>query len=193
MFFGSRWKRTDITNGIYLLSNISIGILACVLVYVLLTHPQQSHTSDLDVLKVGTQMPPIRNVKWSDHKMTLLVAIRKGCHYCEASMPFYKQLSLDQASHRLHAFVLCVAPDPTDDAKGLLQTNRVALPVVGDTELSTIYVTGTPTLLLVDNSGKLVRSWIGQLTQPLQTEVVDILRGSTNPRGRSLWSLVTGA
>jgi hypothetical protein len=59
----------------------------------------------------GHTLPPLPGYRWGDHQKTLVLAIRKGCHFCEDSLPFYKRLSDLEKSNTLHAHVLAVMPD----------------------------------------------------------------------------------
>ena len=42
-------------------------------------------------------------------------------------------------------------------------------------DFSTIKVSGTPTLLLVDNNGKVLDVWVGMLPEDRQQEVFEVL------------------
>ena len=175
----------------WLVSNTLVAVLACVLIWVLLIqHGQRPGVAD--GVKIGSKLQPIAGVDWRAHEMTLLVFIRRGCHYCEDSMPFYKELGRTN-SRAKRVFVVCLAPDNTEDARHLLESNDVSLPVIGEVDLTSVNVTGTPTLILVDKSGTVIRSWIGRLNSGLETEVKGILRGSVNPNGaRSPWFRIWG-
>lgn len=41
----------------------------------------------------GDPLPSIPDYDWKSHKRTLVLAQRIGCHYCENSVPFYRELT----------------------------------------------------------------------------------------------------
>jgi hypothetical protein len=40
----------------------------------------------------GQTLLPPTGYRWSDHRNTLVLALRKGCGYCAASLPFHRRL-----------------------------------------------------------------------------------------------------
>ncbi|MGA3189127.1 MAG: hypothetical protein ABSF22_18635 [Bryobacteraceae bacterium] len=41
---------------------------------------------------VGTILPALPGYNWDQHSETLVLAMRTGCHFCEDSLPFYRDL-----------------------------------------------------------------------------------------------------
>jgi thioredoxin-related protein len=62
-----------------------------------------------------------------------------------------------------------------EDAKKYLQTHGVSVTDVRNANFETLGIDGTPTLLLVDREGKVVKSWRGKLDTVTETEVLDRL------------------
>lgn len=110
--------------------------------------------------------------RWGDHQKTLVLAIRKDCHFCEDSQPFYKRLSGLEKSNSLHAHVLAVMPDDRDSAVKALKSGGVAVDAIFSQPLNFMQVSGTPTLLLLDSNGRVARAWVGQLTPQGEKEVI---------------------
>lgn len=100
-----------------------------------------------------------------------MLAIRKGCHFCEDSFPFYKRLSYLQNANSLRANLLTVMPDDNAAGAEFLQAADLHSDHVFSQPLDLIKVTGTPTLLLVDSNGRVERAWIGQLPPEREKEV----------------------
>jgi thioredoxin-related protein len=120
----------------------------------------------------GHILPPLPGYHWADHQKTLVLAIRKGCHFCEESLPFYKRLEDLENTNSLHAHVLAVMPDNQDSGSAALQSGGVAVEGIFSQPLNSIQVTGTPTLLLLDAKGRVERAWIGQLTPQGEEDLI---------------------
>jgi thiol-disulfide isomerase/thioredoxin len=165
------------------LANVAVLTVSCLLIWVLISHralffhgaqreTQATPTAPAPVSLVGTTLLPVSGVKWADHNKTLVLAIRIGCHYCEASMPFYESLSQLAAAHKLHVHLLAVMPDSREQATTLLRSKSIVMDASYDNRLTDLGIEGTPTLLLVDAQGKVYREWEGQLASRQQQDVI---------------------
>jgi hypothetical protein len=120
----------------------------------------------------GLVVKEIAGYNWGSQPETLVLAIRKGCHYCEASIPFYKRLADLEKSKGIHAHVLAVMPDSEADGASLLQSNGLMVDAVYKQPLDSFSVSGTPTLLLLDSHGRVEEGWVGQLPSHGEEEVI---------------------
>ena len=102
-----------------------------------------------------------------------MIAIRRGCPYCDASLPFYRQLGEQERSNTLGAHVLLVMPNDASTGSGLLTKADVEVQAIFGQELHALKVSGTPTVLLLDSGGRIEREWIGQLTPLREKDVID--------------------
>lgn len=107
-------------------------------------------------------------VKW-DEGTTLVLALQKGCRFCEESWPFYRRLR-EQRSGSQPRMVAAVPGDKTDIARYLSERGVVVDEIV-NASLSDIHVSFTPTLLLVDRSGNVKDVWVGKLDATKETEI----------------------
>lgn len=87
-------------------------------------------------------------------------------------MPFYKHLGELEKSNFLHAHVLAVMPDDRPAGFASLESGGVAVEGIFNQPLNSIQVSGTPTLLLLDSSGRIVRAWIGKLTAQRENDLI---------------------
>jgi hypothetical protein len=122
---------------------------------------------------VGQTVAPLRGYSWSSHPETLVIAVRRGCPYCDASMPFYRQLGEQERSSRLRAHVLLVMPDDASYGSGLLSKDDVQVQGIFGQDLHALNVLGTPTVLLLDSSGRIEREWVGQLPPSGEKDVMN--------------------
>jgi hypothetical protein len=116
-------------------------------------------------------------VNWSKSPKTLVIVMQKDCHFCTASAPFYRKLrSIETTSN---AFSMIAAlPQEQFVAQGYLSELGLSVDETVKTSLASLSVGGTPTLLLVDRSGRVINVWVGQLqTEKQEAEVLKAISG----------------
>jgi thiol-disulfide isomerase/thioredoxin len=117
----------------------------------------------------GTQIS-LPGVNWNDSDQTVVLALSNKCHFCTESAPFYQKLTRELADQK-KVRVLAVFPQDTSEGKKYLDGLNVPITEVAQATLDSLGVRGTPTLVLVDKSGKVEQSWVGRLTAERETEV----------------------
>ncbi len=125
---------------------------------------------------VGTVLPALPGYSWGDHSQTLLLALRTGCHFCEDSMPFYRQLLNVEKRGKSNAHLVSVLPDGEMDATHLMRDAQLDVPMVAFFPLGRLHVSGTPTLILVDGKGSVEKAWVGEQDATGQKAVFDAIR-----------------
>lgn len=115
----------------------------------------------------------LQDVDFQANGKTLVLALQKGCTYCSASMPFYKTL-VEKAPEK-GVTLVAVLPDSHEDAVGYLTEHGVILPEIRQAELDSVNVRGTPTLILIDQNGEVLHSWVGKLSPEREAEVISQL------------------
>lgn len=115
----------------------------------------------------------LRGVEWSGSQKTLILAISTQCHFCSESVPFYKKLS--PAAGGKGDRVIAVFPQPTQESKNYLSEKELRIDQVMQAPLTQLKVGGTPTLILVNSSGKIEKVWKGKLTEAGEQEVLSSL------------------
>lgn len=125
----------------------------------------------------GERVTGIPEIKFQAAKQTLLLAIRKDCHYCDESIPFYKSLvnELAKGGSQSSVQLVVVTSDDIETARGFLHTNE--LPIANVMSLSrdkirTLKIPGTPTLILTDQNGLVEGVWVGKLDQAGERDVL---------------------
>jgi thioredoxin-related protein len=113
-------------------------------------------------------------VDWSQSDTTLVLALRKECHFCTASAGFYQRIA-QQAAGQSNIRLVAVLPDSLADAKQYLESLKLPISEIKQSNLPGIGVQGTPTLILVDNKGIVQQSWVGRLPSDRETEVLKSL------------------
>lgn len=138
-------------------------------------------------IKAGDRLAALRGWDWEAHERTLLLALRKGCHFCEDSAPFYQRLVAQQQQYGSNTAILAVFPDATDAVKEVVQSEGLGVNALAEVSLEQLKVSGTPTLLLVDRSGTVLNVWIGMLSPRQELDVIRettvAVRSGTKPTG----------
>jgi thioredoxin-related protein len=111
---------------------------------------------------------------------TLLLVVRKGCRFCDESMPFYKRLGDDPTLAKRTQFVL-VAPDGEIVSREELAKQQVRVDQVVTKSLAALKVQGTPTAILVGKTGRIEKVMVGRLDEKQQEELVLALKAPMLP------------
>jgi hypothetical protein len=165
------------------LTNGSIALLCVVLagdvVYRRLVVPSpappvRTASQARPVYQVGEMFPALSAFRPTKGVASLLLVLRDGCRYCDASMPFYQRIveAGRKATGRLEVVASCI--DPAEVCKAYLAEHNVALrslSVSGEA----LKITGTPTVILVDERGAVEAVWSGQLAPAREQEVLDAI------------------
>jgi hypothetical protein len=159
---------------------IAVGMLLCVVVVKNHLLDRQDTNVKAEVsqkqqvaqrIAIGTNLGSL-DVDWKQSRQTLVLAISSTCHFCTDSAPFYKTLVQAKKDTR----VVAVLPQSAEEGKSYLQKLGVTVDEVRQLPLDKIGVHGTPTLMLVDNSGAVKGSWVGKLSGESQADVLQRLQ-----------------
>src|SRR6476660_6235696 len=102
-------------------------------------------------------------IDWSKSQRTLVFALQTGCHFCSESGSFYQRLVQQRTSFG-NTRLVAVLPQGPDDARRYLGKIGFAADEIRQSSLNDIGVRGTPTLLLVNESGIITDVWDGKLS-----------------------------
>jgi thiol-disulfide isomerase/thioredoxin len=161
---------------IELAANIAIILVAVILGYVLVkqfvfTTPAAA-PGPMKQPEVGANIT-LPDTDFSTSDKTLVLAIRKGCHFCSESAPFYQKLA--QLAPDKHLRLIAAFPHSVDEGQGYLKELGVPITELKQADFSQLNVSGTPTLLLLDNKGRVQKFWVGKLPPDKETEVIGSL------------------
>lgn len=163
-------------------ANIAIILVCAIAAFVLIrqnffNENQQQAGPRPPEVKVGEQFDALRQVVPAGSERALVVALSPTCHFCTESMPFYKRL-VEQRNQK-GSNTKVIAAVPRDDAKAEEQKTMATAGVQPDAlvtlDFQTIKVPGTPTILLVDNQGKVLDVWVGKQDSSGEEEILETL------------------
>jgi len=112
----------------------------------------------------------VAGVRWSAHRRTLVMAVRPGCGWCTASAPFYRRMGTARDPEAL--FLLAVTPGPVQETDTYLRSLAVKVDAIKQADFSRLGVSGTPTLILVDQQGRVESVWVGMLSPQRESELL---------------------
>ncbi|HEY0876351.1 MAG TPA: hypothetical protein VGD94_22955 [Vicinamibacterales bacterium] len=130
--------------------------------------------ASVDASRIGSPavLPP---VDFSASPRTVLAVVSTSCRFCDASMPFYRQLASEDVGSEGWSLVFVGIEAPAD-VTSYLEANGV--PAVSVVQLTpSLAIRGTPTLLVVDASGHILGAWSGVLDEQQQNEVRTLIAG----------------
>lgn len=148
--------------------NVAI-LVTCIVASVLMLEryqAEQSPAPDRQPFKLGAQIDNVSQAAYATSPYTLLMFVRSSCHFCTASMPFYKTLTVHNSPLNKLRFVVADS-EPSQMARAYLAAHEVRVDDVtpGPSDVP------TPTLILVDKSGVIRAFWVGQLNDSGEREV----------------------
>lgn len=158
------------------IANIAIIVVCAIAAYVLIQRyffPPEPPPRPGQV-QAGEQLDPLRELVPAGTDRALVVALSPTCKFCTESMPFYKRL-IDERNEK-GSNVKVIAAVPAEEAK---EPERQTMEQTGvnpdqlvTVDFASIKVPGTPTILLVDDQGKVLDVWVGKLDERKEKEVL---------------------
>jgi thioredoxin-related protein len=122
-----------------------------------------------------TALASIPTVKLGDYQKTLVLLLNVDCGFCSRSLPFYERVIQATAVNGNRTQIIALFPNAEADVSTYITRNKLPCRYLHGVDFSKFGVTGTPTILLADKDGKLVRSWMGQLPTDQEDEVLQAI------------------
>lgn len=150
-------------------------VIAAALVFILsiawivLKHSSSSHAPRSSIQN-GTKIT-LPDLNWSLSQQTLLLVLSTTCKYCTASAPFYRRL-VNQVSLTNGTRLIAVFPQDINESQEYFARLDIKIHTLRQALPASLGAKGTPTLLLVDNNGTVIRSWEGVVPPAVETEIL---------------------
>jgi len=157
------------------IANIAVIVVVVIFLFVIVRRglvpsifqavTQRTHSTEYLVGKT-LQIPGIQLPR---QRRTLVLALSTSCIYCNESLPFYQKLA--QKEHG-EVDLVAVLPQTQEQARLWFGAANVSINQIVSTKLSVLGIVTTPSLLLLDKSGKVIQIWVGRLDQQGQKQVM---------------------
>ncbi len=162
-----------------LIANIAIIVVALVLGAVLVKRYLLPANEAAPVARLDPRIPAgtkasLSGVDWARNGQTLLLVLSTDCRFCTESAPFYQRLTRETTG-RSDVHLIAVFPQEIEEGKKYLDNLGVSIVEIKQASPSSTGAGGTPTLILVDAQGVVKNSWVGKLSSPEETEVLNQL------------------
>lgn len=122
----------------------------------------------------GTKLT-LPDLNWSLSRQTLLLVLSTGCRYCTASAPFYRRL-VSQTSLAKDTRLIAVFPQPLNESEEYFGKLDIKIKTLRQAMPASLGVKGTPTLILVDSNGTVIRSWEGVVPTAVENEILSSVK-----------------
>jgi|ERR1044072_4110629 thiol-disulfide isomerase/thioredoxin len=160
-----------------LVANVAIIVVAVILGYVLVkqfvfTAPA-AQPGPMKQPQAGATVT-LPDTDFSTNEKTLILALKKGCHFCSESAPFYQKLT--QLASEKGVRIIAAFPHSVEEGQGYLKELNVPITEMKQADFAALSVGGTPTLILTDKNGQVQKFWIGKLPADKETEVINSLQ-----------------
>lgn len=114
-------------------------------------------------LQRGAIISQIPKVDYHTSKRTLLIALSTKCPYCLESLPFYRTL-VETNSHSSNDLrIVALFPEKADEVTEFTKVNGLKIEAVPEVQFAPLSISGTPSIILVNNAGGIDDFWIGKL------------------------------
>lgn len=163
-------KPEQVAKKVEMAANVAIIFAVLLVSFILIKSYWMKPATELHPTIGKGQRLNLSNLNWTPQKDTLILALSTNCHFCTESAPFYKRVAI--ASRKRGLPVIAVFPQPVQEAKSYLSRQGLSFNGVLEAPLSSIQVSGTPTLLLIDQQGVVERVWIGKLSAEKEKEAL---------------------
>jgi hypothetical protein len=161
-------------------STIVVAVLICAVLFrtYVLAKPnlrQPNIVSASEIVQGKKVDGRLVGVDWAKNHRTLVLVISTYCHFCKDSVPFYHTLTNAGADVK----IVAVLPQSVAEGQQYLSSGGVHVDDVRQVALTSLGVTGTPTLMLVNDAGVVTDMWVGKLQPDQETKVLAALEKKT--------------
>ena len=123
---------------------------------------------------VGRDMK-LPGADWQSAPVSVSLQISSTCHFCDESMPFYRQLMAARQNGAAEVPVIVASRDAIDVMRGHLDDQQVAVDKVLHSRMDG-FAPVTPTVYVVDSKGKVERAYVGKLDPSGEKELLAIVQ-----------------
>lgn len=165
-------------NHLEVLTNVAVLLVAvCLLAVLALNYlgGQKPAPRIVEGLQKGQQLPTIPGVDYPDATSTLLIAMSTKCDYCTQSIPFYNQLADLKNNGKISLRAVALFPNSNGEVQRYARQYQLKIDHKSSIDFGQLRLAGTPTMILVDQNGRVVNFWVGALKPEAQQQFLNSL------------------
>lgn len=158
------------------ITTVAVLLAAVAVVKTYLFSPTQKSAAQLQSgLQKGATLEPLPGVDYGDSPQTLLIAMNTHCGFCKESIPFYNQLAELQRNNK-STRAIAIFPNSEDEVRQYVKQQQLGLNAIATVDFNKLSLAGTPTMILVDKSGKVLDFWVGKLSTDAEQQVISEMK-----------------
>ena len=122
----------------------------------------------------GERIQDTPELALKDSSRTLLIGTASTCRFCTASMPFYNKLQ--QTAKAQGVKVVAYTIEDMKANQKYLDTHGVVPDALVGASENRLLLYSTPSIVLVDRDGAVLKSWLGQMKPAEEDELLQLLK-----------------
>jgi hypothetical protein len=123
----------------------------------------------------------LNGVNWKAAPVTLVLQISSSCSFCAESLPFYRRFRLSRQSSDRRVPIIAVSADRAEEIVRYIKTQQIAADQVLHVENGHLPLPYTPTILFVDSNARVLRAFVGKLSDEAEQAILLSLKTGTIP------------
>lgn len=159
---------------------VALIVVSCISAWVLIRNqlltPKASGNSAVSPLQGETIT--LKEVIWEQAPQTVVIVLSAHCHWCKESVPLYQKVSMLHKSRKAAFQLIAISADGVDTMSRFLGANLIEVDRIIPAEVTRLGIQATPTVLLVNNQGRVASSWQGAMRPSDESAFLEILRKS---------------
>jgi peroxiredoxin len=167
-------ERSKVKSYLEVATNIAVLIVAMIVVGVF---AQSYFFGGPPTIKAGLQrgstLAALPKLNYSSSGKTLIIALNTECSYCTESLSFYKRLAETQPAGNNALRIVAIFPNSEDDVRRYAAHNQLRLEIISAVDFRALNLVATPTLVVVDQSGRILDFWVGKLSESNEQQVIE--------------------
>jgi thioredoxin-related protein len=116
----------------------------------------------------------VPEVDFSKKDKNVLLVLSKGCKFCSESAEFYKKLIAENKGKDVN--FVAVFPQDIKESEDYLNSLGIQGIEVRQSQLNSLDVSGTPTIIVTNKNGEVSNFWVGKLPSEKEKEVFDKIK-----------------
>jgi hypothetical protein len=162
--------RFDIHRTIEAVAN-TLSIVTCLTVIAVILSAYVPMHKVVAGFKKNAPAPLIPGIMYAASPQSLLLFLNSGCGYCQQSLPFYSRITKEAAVSRTTK-VIAVFSSTEEKPELFLSNHGISVDQIVTADFRKLAISVTPTVMLVDHSGRILDFWIGMIPQSREGSVL---------------------